>query len=360
MDEKLITLARCPLELPNNIDELLYKLIEEKKVFTDSIETLISIANSLISGKHIVLYGPVGTGKTTLAREIAGIFNADLEIVNVGENWESPDELIGHKTLAKGEVKFNKGPLTKALEKCYQYIEYELFSPFNIENPKQACWLILDEMNRGNINRYLSSIITALEPLRPNLNRQDLEEIYKIYIDIGQESIKVPIPSRFRIIGTINTFDMNFLYSFPSALEGRRFDFIPVNPPTNINYEIEIIQNILLSEFHEIEDSILRGLLDEIEKLIINLRSYGFHVGTTIFADICRKSVYKYILFTNNKNNLKLKDILDSVSSTIFPPIIRKLTPNIKNDIIKYLKDNSFKKTIEVLDMLLLDIIEEF
>lgn len=359
MNDKLIKLAQVPLEVPDNLEELLYKLIEEKKVFTDDIETLKSIANLLISGKHIVLYGPVGTGKTKLVKEIANVFNVDLEIAHVGENWQSDSQLIGYKTIFRGGIKFNKGHFVKTLEKCYRYIEEELYSTFNFENTKQACWLVLDEMNRGNINGYLSSIITALEPLRANLTKKDFEDIYKIFVDTGQELIKIPIPYRFRMIGTINTFDMNFLYSFPSALEGRRLDFVPVNPPVNINYELDIIQNVLVSEFPIMKSnmSVLENLLSEIKNLIKNLRGIGFSVGTAIFMDIGRESINRYILFNTGRN--ELREILDYTLSTKLPQIVKKLVPDKRREIIEYLNANNFSKTVKELNNLLTEIIED-
>jgi len=353
--KNLIKLAQIPLEIPNNIEELLHKLIEEKQTFINNIETLKTITNSLVSGKHVVLYGPVGTGKTKLTREIAKIFNADIEIANVGENWESPDELIGYKTLSNEEVKLNKGYLLKALEKCYLNIEKELNSPYTLKNSKQACWLILDEMNRGNINRYLSSLITALEPLRNNINQKDLKEIYKISVDTGKEIIEISIPRRFRIIGTINTFDMNFLYSFASALEGRRINFIPVNPPDDINYEIEIIQNILLNEFPKVNKKVFESLIEKIKFLRESLNNTGLIIGTAIFIDIGRESINYYNLFREEK----VFKILDNVSSVILPPIIRKLNINIRNQVIDFLRKNDFSKTTEAINILLSDFIEE-
>jgi len=353
--KNLIKLAQIPLEIPNNIEELLHKLIEEKQTFINNIETLKTITNSLVSGKHVVLYGPVGTGKTKLTREIAKIFNVDIEIANVGENWESPDELIGYKTLSNEEVKLNKGYLLKALEKCYLNIEKELNSPYTLKNSKQACWLILDEMNRGNINRYLSSLITALEPLRNNINQKDLKEIYKISVDTGKEIIEISIPRRFRIIGTINTFDMNFLYSFASALEGRRINFIPVNPPDDINYEIEIIQNILLNEFPKVNKKVFESLIEKIKFLRESLNNTGLIIGTAIFIDIGRESINYYNLFREEK----VFKILDNVSSVILPPIIRKLNINIRNQVIDFLRKNDFSKTTEAINILLSDFIEE-
>jgi len=351
MDKDLIKLAKVPLVFNKNIDDLVEELINNNKVFIDNKEVLKQVFISLLSGHHVILYGPVGTGKTELVREISKIFEVDLDIVTVGDDWDAPEYLIGWEEFKQDHFEFIKGPLLITLEKCFKYIKEELIETLNLKNKLQACWLVLDEMNRGDINKYTSSFITALEPLKNNLTDKDFEEKYKINIKTPQGFFKIPIPLRFRIIGTINTFDKNLLYKFPAALKGRRFLFIPINPPKNIEREKLIVKSILYKEFQDkFDELIVTDLIEYASSIIQKLRMLDFEIGTAIFIDVIR---YSYIEYIHSSNNIK--PLIDSAISVKIIPMLQDLNYLLQENIISFFKErqDDFSITLNALKSLI-------
>jgi hypothetical protein len=64
-----------------------------------------------------------------------------------------------------------------------------------------------------------------------------------LQVPIGGTLVRVPLPKDFRIIGTLNSFDRNYLNQISKALK-RRFAFVEVLPPTRMRQEAE--QGIVL------------------------------------------------------------------------------------------------------------------
>jgi hypothetical protein len=80
-------------------------------------------------------------------------------------------------------------------------------------------WLVIDEFNRAPIDAALGEALTALSN----------EEALQVPIDGGR--VLLPLPADFRIIGTLNSFDRNYLNLLSEALK-RRFSFIEIPPPS--------------------------------------------------------------------------------------------------------------------------------
>jgi hypothetical protein len=76
-------------------------------------------------------------------------------------------------------------------------------------------------------------------------------------------SRQLPIPRDFRIIGTLNSFDRNYLNQISEALK-RRFSFIEILPPTRLQREQE--QRIVLEKaFSSIDhlEQVIRASFDD-------------------------------------------------------------------------------------------------
>lgn len=122
----------------------------------------------LKAGKSAILIGETGTGKTTLAREVAAELGRPFVRVNL-DGGSSPDELIGRFQLRGTETFFQEGVIPLAM--------------------KQGAVLCLDELNAA-----LPDTLFAIHPL--------LESEPRLFIPETQEEI-IPAPG-FCVVATMN------------------------------------------------------------------------------------------------------------------------------------------------------------
>lgn len=103
------------------LDEIVVELQSKFNIIGRSDELKLSLASKL-SGKHLLLEGDVGVGKTTLAHAIANYFSLDLERVD-GDDRYSAARLVGHFdppiVMQKGYnwESFVRGPLVNSMQK---------------------------------------------------------------------------------------------------------------------------------------------------------------------------------------------------------------------------------------------------
>lgn len=251
------------LELIDNKD-LESRLLELGKVLLIDSKVVKRIYRSLVSGRHVVLSGPPGTGKTELAKRIPELLWRDqltnlttnldtfpsesyerqgykALVVTATEDWGVRDVVGGigpslgedGKTLSY-QIKY--GVLTKAI--LHNYGEYDGKQPAvhtlhrqdyrEGENHFRGLWLVIDEFTRAPVDAAFGSLLTTLG---------GGEKAY-LSIPTSDGELSLPVPADFRIIGTLNSFDRHFLNQISEAIK-RRFDFIDVMPPTPSQAEYE-------------------------------------------------------------------------------------------------------------------------
>jgi 5-methylcytosine-specific restriction endonuclease McrBC GTP-binding regulatory subunit McrB len=245
-------------------DEVRKLILEEYEKFLSSnnennIEDSQKSIKKLINTKNIILYGVAGVGKT---------YNTD-KIIRLIEDKKSNKEIfktIKDNTLSdsidisdiKERVKFI------TFHQSFGYEDFiEGFRP-NEEGKivlvdgifKEICkeateekeknyYLIIDEINRGNISKIFGELITLIEESK----RDNLEVI----LPYSKEPFK--IPSNLYIIGTMNSSDKSIAL-IDIALR-RRFTFLKMKP------KAELVPESLQELFIELNEYISNTLGDD-------------------------------------------------------------------------------------------------
>lgn len=253
--------ANGPLQAVADLDARIQRLAEE--LLFDPI-LIRRIYRSLRAGRHIILSGPPGTGKTALARRLPALLweepaqtlrrlGTTLDsppvidetvaragyrsvVVTATEDWGVRDVVQGIAPQLEGEdgkrtltYTMRYGHITRALLQHYEdtadgtRLPAHRFIRHDYEAEGQryrGVWLVIDEFNRAPIDAAFGGLLTTLGGDQAPLAVDTVDG----------NTVHIPLPADFRIIGTLNSFDRHFLNQISEAMK-RRFDFIEVLPP---------------------------------------------------------------------------------------------------------------------------------
>jgi 5-methylcytosine-specific restriction protein B len=215
--ERIAEVAHYELEVPDDINE---RASEAAKGLLIDPAKLYEAATALAAG-HLVLEGPPGTGKTSLARALCRAFHCGVLQVTAHENW-STYEVIGRQELrvdsdGHEEIWPVNGYFTEGVVRCAG----GLVRHFDDPDEPQATWLLIDELNRAHADKAFGELFTILGS----------DEQIPITLSYQREGNRELVtPRRFRIVATLNSIDRQFVNSLSQGLR-RRFTFIPIDIP---------------------------------------------------------------------------------------------------------------------------------
>jgi MoxR-like ATPase len=199
----------------------------------------------LLAGRHLILTGVPGTGKshlaTLLSREVFGYYPM---MVTANAEWSAFDVVGGLVPLAdeRGNLRYDirPGVVYEALRRNWwlgdddtvrRTAEGKPLRMSAVHDSQQypGVWLIVDELNRADVDKAFGDLFTALESGQLRVPRSGTDA-----------SILIPLPRDFRIIATLNSRDRHFLFTLSDALK-RRFAFLEIEPPDDATAERAIV-----------------------------------------------------------------------------------------------------------------------
>jgi hypothetical protein len=240
---------------------------------------------AVASSRAVLLVGPPGTGKTELLGQIVDEVEKDpsrfgLSRANISEVWLTPEEewtfdkVVLGETVKADDIVSAEGEFLLAL--------------------RRDEWVVLDEMNRGDMDRVLGGVLTWLagqsvkigtwrEPGQPDraVFLEWSDQPTSDVIDTGGASPERRYRSGadWRLLGTYNAVDAARVFRMGQALS-RRFKHVPVPPASGADF-----QKIVEARFHD--QALAASLGPKLRKLYEAHNADGdTALGPALFIDI--------------------------------------------------------------------------
>ena len=183
------------------------------ELFSSATELDAALAG-LARRRNLLLQGPPGTGKTFLARRLAWLLlgtqdESRIELVQFHPSYGYEDFMLGFRPDAKGRFRLVPGVLPLLCQRA-------------AADPSQPYFLLIDEVNRGNVPRIFGELLLLLEADK----RGPAHALRLPYAP--PEAPRFFVPDNLYVIGTLNLADRS-LSPLDYALR-RRFAFVALGP----------------------------------------------------------------------------------------------------------------------------------
>ena len=261
--------------------ELLSIREEEKKVEErGSIEKYITMVKEC---KNVVLTGAPGTGKTYLAKKIAGYIVANKSLNDLKEE---ENERIGfvqfHPSYDYTDFVEGLRPREKGSTIGFERIDgvFKSFCKRAIDDPSNNQYVfIIDEINRGEVSKIFGELFYSIDPgYRGEKEKIRIQTQYQNLIEEKDKfSTGFYVPDNVFIIGTMNDIDRS-VESIDFAFR-RRFSWIEVT-----SRESEVILDALDENLRKSSIARMRSLNEEISRT--EGLSSSYHIGAAYFHKI--------------------------------------------------------------------------
>jgi MoxR-like ATPase len=295
------------------------------------------LASALNAGKHIILIGPPGTGKTSLAHAICEYAikkakcAAGVTLATATADWTAFDTIGGYVPTAQQVLQFRPGIFLKAIS--------------------TGSWLVIDEINRAEIDKAFGELFTVLSGQQADLPYSVGQDQVRVLPPAGREPTNwIPqsetsltgydyvMHPNWRILATMNVYDKSSLFAMSFAFM-RRFAFVDVDLPDAAKYDLLISR---WSKEQELDPKKLK--IAEMLKKLRELLSPGNPLSSRALGPAIIKDMMWYI-----GDRLRLEKNEDP-TNLLGEAFLLYVTPQLDGldraaiiSIQKYLYDNIFK-----------------
>lgn len=195
----------------------------------------------LRAGKHVILTGPPGTGKTEVARQTCRALSeaypylySGFQITTATADWSTYDTVGGYMPGEQdddGGLSFTPGIVLNRFKSRQTGVQ--------TNEP-----LVIDELNRADIDKAFGQLFTLLSgqsvQLPYTVDGNEVELLSASSDTVVLDPHQYVVPRSWRIFATMNTYDKTSLYEMSYAFM-RRFAFIRITAPDLPTDERELI-----------------------------------------------------------------------------------------------------------------------
>lgn len=229
------------------------------EVFIDE-DGLSKLQSLLQNKKNLILKGAPGVGKTFIADRLAYVMMGEkddsrVQMIQFHQSYSYEDFIEGYRPKADGDgFELKQGPVVKFARKA-------------AHDPERDYFIIIDEINRGNISKIFGELMMLIETDKRGKS-----------VNLLYSSEKFSVPANLYLIGMMNTADRS-LALLDYALR-RRFSFYEISPSFENKAFLAYLEKINAPQ------SMIRVIetVKELNHFITEELGKGFQIGHSYFV----------------------------------------------------------------------------